>query len=408
MNTQVNLPDTEVLDKMLSKTKIKLFYKKGAVFLSSLFSNLTFEWDETIPTACTDGQNIRWNPHFFFRLDYETRVFVLAHELWHIAYQHPFRINGRDPQIANIVMDHIVNTKLLKDGYTVSKLGFEICKDFKYHEWGFERAYEDFIKNLPPPPPPPPMGSPSGGTGNTPEPDGKGPKPSEGGLHSDVEGGDPKDEQSAMGNLIRAVTASKLAKEAGVIPGEIEQIINEYLNPVLPWDILLQQWCNEMSRDDYSYRRPNRRFEDPLLPSLWDEGRLQEMNWYVDVSGSITDFMIKRFFSEMVYVHTTFLPYKINIIQFDTRITKVTELTDDEDFKELKITGRGGTSLHPVHDHIVKTNPSAAIIFSDMECNGMNDPNIPILWCIFCENGKTPSSYSWKPTFGQVINVVEK
>lgn len=396
MNTTVKLPDTDVLDRMLAKTKIKLFYKKGAAFLSTLFAGMDFIWDETIPTACTDGKEIRWNPHFFYKLDYESRLFVLAHEIWHVAHQHPHRCNDREMPLANWAMDHIINTQLITDGYIVSKLGFEIFRDFKYHEWSFERVYEDMYIQMPK--------SPSGGLGNIPEPAGAGPQ----GLGHDVIPADPADEQESMSRLIQAVTASKLAKEAGVIPGEIEQIINDYLNPILPWEVILQQWCNELSKDDYSYRRPNRRFEDPLLPSLWSEDKLEELNWYVDVSGSITDQMIIRFFSEMIYVHTTFLPHKINIIQFDTRISKVTELTDDDNFKDLKVLGRGGTSLAPVYEHIIKTKPTAAIIFSDMECSAMNNPNIPILWAIFCENNKSPSSYSWKPTFGQIVNVIEK
>lgn len=400
MNTQVVLPDTEVLDKLLSKTKIKLFYKKGAAFLSSLFSGLTFVWDEEISTACTNGMEIRWNPYFFFSLDWESRMFVLAHELWHVAYQHPFRINGRDPQISNIAMDHIINTKLLADGYKIN-VDFEICKDTKYHEWSFERAYEDMMKNMPPPPPS------MGGSGNVPEPKGKGPGDKSGGLHSDVVAGDSAKEMESIGNLIKAIQTSQMAGEVGVIPGEIEQIVDQFLNPILPWDSLLQQWCTELNHSDYSYRRPNRRSEDPLLPSLMNDDKLEELNWYIDVSGSISDNMLLRFFSEMIYVHTTFLPTKINIIQFDTRISKVTELSSDDDFSELKVLGRGGTSLPCVYEHIKKTNPTAALIFSDMESPPMKDPGIPVLWCVFCANGRGPSSYSWKPTFGQVINVIE-
>ena len=209
-----------------------------------------------------------------------------------------------------------------------------------------------------------------------------------------------------MKNVIGSVQAAKMAGEAGSIPGSVEQIINEYLHPILPWEMLVQQWLNEKANTDYSYARPNRRFDDPILPSLVADNALEELNWYVDVSGSISDQMIMRFFSEVKYVIETFLPVKVNIIQFDADIKKVTEIEAGDDFTELKVIGRGGTSLDPVREHIVKTNPTAAIIFSDMECSPMAYVSTPILWAVFHSPGN--GFFGHIPTFGTVINVIER
>lgn len=385
------MPDLDYrkLDRMLAKVKMKLFYEKGSVFLSTLLCNLEVKWDESIPTAATNEKVIIWNPHFFISIPIEERVFVLAHELWHCAYHHCGRRGDRKPKTWNIAADHVINTKLIADGYKTKRLGFPIYEDVQFKGMSVDRVYEILDET-----PPPGMG----GAGTIPEPEGEGD-----GLHNDIEEVCGVSDLEAIGNIVQAVQASKMAGEAGVIPGEVEDMIEQYLNPILPWEIILQQYLSEMSNQDYSYRRPSRRYDDPLMPSLYSDGALEELNWYLDVSGSITEQMLLRFFSEMVYVKETYNPGKINIIQFDTRITKEIELTDEDDFKSLHIHGRGGTDLAPVYEHIKKKRPNAALIFSDMECSPMPDPDIPVIWAMFGHG----SSYSHTPSFGKTFKVIE-
>ena len=409
---KIIVPDEQTLDRMMTKVKVALFRKKGATFLASMLCQVEIIWDENIPTACTNGKEIRWNPKFFMILPFETRQFVLAHEVWHIAFMHcnPEMRIRYDPQIFNIAADHVINTMLLHDGFTDKGIPFEICKEFKYHEWSVDKVYHDLYENNPPPP--------SGGSGHPDDPDDDG-SPSDQGASGgtnpgkypmaddirDTPGG-TKGTDEIIKNVVSAVQAAKLAGEAGSIPGNVEQIIKEYLHPILPWETLVQQWLNEKAQSDYSYARPNRRFDDPILPSLVADNALEELNWYIDVSGSISDQMIMRFFSEIKYVIETFLPVKVNIIQFDCDIQKITEIEAGDDFTELQVIGRGGTSLEPVHEHIQKTNPTAAIIFSDMECSPMEYISTPILWAVFHAPGN--KFFGHKPTFGTVIDVIER
>ena len=409
------LPSPEQLERLLSKVKVNLFYEKGAAFLSSLMGNMEFRWDETIPTAATNGLVIKWNPYFFMKIPLKTRVFVLAHEIWHVAYLHNIRRGNRNPMIYNIAADHIINTKLISDGYELEGLPFDIFQDFKYHEWSVDRVYEDIMDSIPP------MESItiSFGLADDVEDAEEGQDKDKGDDGNgdgadDGSGNGPKDTGSAgshitaqiIGNIVQAIQTSKLAGEAGVIPGELEQMVDDVLSPILPWEMLLQQFMTELCQEDYSYRRPNRRYDDPILPSLTSEGSLQELNWYIDVSGSVTDEMIKRFFSEMVYVKYTYTPEKINIITFDYEIQNEITLEEDDDFHKLEFTGRGGTWLEPVREHILRTKPNAAIIFSDLECDPMEKVDIPVLWAVFCEYG-VYSKYAHRPDYGTIIEVIE-
>lgn len=406
---KIIVPDEQTLDRMMTKVKVALFRKKGATFLASMLCQVEIIWDENIPTACTNGKEIRWNPKFFMILPFETRQFVLAHEVWHIAFMHcdPEMRIRYDPQIFNIAADHVINTMLLHDGFTDKGIPFPICKEFKYHEWSVDKVYHDLYENNPPPP--------FGGSGD-PDDDGSPSDQGESGgsnqgnypMADDIRDtpGGGKGTDEIIKNVVSAVQAAKLAGEAGSIPGNVEQIIKEYLHPILPWETLVQHWLNEKAQSDYSYARPNRRFDDPILPSLVADNALEELNWYIDVSGSISDQMIMRFFSEIKYVIETFLPVKVNIIQFDCEIQKITEIEAGDDFTELQIIGRGGTSLEPVRDHIQKTKPTAAIIFSDMECSPMEYISTPILWAVFHIPGV--KFFGHNPTFGTVIDVIER
>jgi hypothetical protein len=70
--------------------------------------------------------------------------------------------------------------------------------------------------------------------------------------------------------------------------------------------------------------------------------------------------------------------------QFDTMIQKVDVFMKDDPFEEVKIVGRGGTSLVCVRDYIIKENPTAVVIFSDLDCTPMEPLpqglDIPIIW----------------------------
>jgi predicted metal-dependent peptidase len=141
------------------------------------------------------------------------------------------------------------------------------------------------------------------------------------------------------------------------------------------------------------------------LPSRFtDEGRLEHLMYFQDVSGSITESNIVRFNSELKYVWDTFKPQKMTIVQFDTRITQVDEFTEGDPFEKIKIVGRGGTCLKCVREKIIKDEPTAAIIFSDMQVAPMQKVDIPVLWV--CVDSGWGIGHT--PTFGKVIRIKDK
>jgi predicted metal-dependent peptidase len=367
----------EQLDQLLAKTKGRLFFKKGAGFLGSLLCDHEFVWDDTCQTAWCNGSQIGWNPKFFTWLTPEERVTILAHELWHTGYLHMARIGVmRCPDYWNIAADHVINLRLQADGYTwgekLQSLGAYM--DPQYANMSTEQVY-DLIAPKDGKPMPQPNGSPGPNQGDQ----GAG-LPMDGDVRVPAEG---LSQDKLIGKVVKAAQASRMSKEAGVIPGETELIIDEFLNPILPWEVLLQRYFTELSKDDYSWKRPSRRYEDEYLPSMDGDNGLEHIMYFLDISGSVADEDILRFNSEVKYIHDALAPKKLTLVTFDTKLQDFYEFADDEAFEKVVVTGRGGTDLAEVQELIKKQRPTAAVIFSDLYCDPMTEnPGSPILWVV--------------------------
>lgn len=116
-------------------------------FLGSLMSKLRPVYTFQVQTQATDGVNIFINPQFTANLDFEGKVFVLAHEIWHCVLDHMRRGRqaGHDHRKSNIAADHEVNNTLVNLDFmkeaTIRKCGALL--DRKYSEWSYEKIYAD-------------------------------------------------------------------------------------------------------------------------------------------------------------------------------------------------------------------------------------------------------------------------
>lgn len=369
--------DLYQLNRELDRTKSKVFLGKSAAFLGSLMSSMNFIWSTDVPTAATNGVTFWWNPHWFLSLKEEVRKTVLVHELWHPARLHMLRLGQRDPTIWNYACDIRINNDLENEGYS-----FEGTSPWKDQSFGLtpeEDIYDQLIANGVKPPP-------SWGR------DGDG---------GDMVPMDPGDKAKAVNNVVKAIHQAKLAGQAGSIPGEIVQIVKQFLAPVIPWETVLYQFFSDMLNDDYSWKRPNRRYSDMYLPSRFtDDGRLEHLIYYLDVSGSISDHDLIRFNSEVKHIKDVFNPQKLTLVQFDTRISDEKVITENDAFDEIEIVGRGGTCLIPVREHILEHKPTAAIIFSDLFCAPMEPvpEEFPVIWVAV--NNRTATV-----PFGKLIHI---
>lgn len=401
----VQPPDRETLDRMLERTKGRLFFgqKKATGFLGSLLCDHRFVWDDTCTTAWCNGDTIGWNPRFFVWLTPDERVFVLAHELWHTGFDHMGRLGKeRCPDIWNKAADYIINNMLEDHGFVAGPKLRDIVGilfDRQYDGMTTEQVYD-----LLPKPPGKPQPSPNGAAGSPGAAGQYAPTQDPGQpMHGDlrpVPGGDTSQgREKVLSKIVKAVQTARMSKEAGDIPGEIEMIVDKFLNPILPWEVLLMRFFTELSNDDYSWKRPSRRYDDEYLPSLMGENGLEHLIYYLDVSGSVSDADVLRFNSEVKYIHETLQPQRLTLVTFDTKIQDEYEFEKEMPFEKIVVHGRGGTSLDPVRRHIEKHKPTAAVVFSDLYVHPMEqNPGVPVLWV--CVGNKQAQVH-----FGQLIHI---
>ena len=60
-------------------------------FFGSVVANVDYRANKNVPTAGTDGKVIYYNPDFLSNLSIDEQVFVFAHEVCHIAFNHILR-----------------------------------------------------------------------------------------------------------------------------------------------------------------------------------------------------------------------------------------------------------------------------------------------------------------------------
>lgn len=369
------------LNHRMDKVKTKLFLGKNSGFFGSLLCSLDFIWSEDVPTAATDGIRLWWNPVWFEKLTNEVAGTVLRHELDHVARLHAVRRGDRDPKAWNYACDYRINNDLDNDGFSFQ--GVHPLLNHEYDPKGVLMSEEDIYDLL--------LQSKLNGNGSW----------GDGGLDLEEAFDLDQEEQARAVNIVgSAVAAAKAVGEDA--PGETVKLMDQFLNPVIAWEKVLMKFFTDQLERDYSMRRPNRRFHDMYLASMDDEddGRLECLLYFQDVSGSITEADSQRFNSELKYVWDELRPKKIIIAQFDTRISKVDTLIEEDRFDWIETVGGGGTSLKPVREMILKERPTAAVIFSDLECSPMDctDINIPLIWATIRNRGA-------KVQKGQIIHI---
>ena len=365
---------------------LKLLGEPRARFLTSLLYSLKLVWTDTIPTAGTNGILLMINPKFFYELSKEERLFVILHELWHVAKLHSIRRESRDCRLWNIACDYHINNLLLKENYSSFKITVmkDCFKDEKFKDLSEEEIYEELLKEYP-------NGLPDN-------------EYLEGHLSGDLEELDQEEKSKAIAKVMEA---TQTAKAMGCDVGSgITSLLSKFIKPSINWKKVLYKYMTALlDKSDYSWRKPNRRFSDMYLPSrVESDGRLTHLLYFLDVSGSIEESQIVRFNSEIRHIKESLNPDKLTLVQFDTRIQRVDVFTSTQKFTNIHVVAGGGTSYTEVRDYILKEKPTASVIFTDLCCTPMQEVDSPVIWVTREKDLK----YASMPLFGKTIVIKEK
>jgi len=189
------------------------------------------------------------------------------------------------------------------------------------------------------------------------------------------------------GILRNAVSQSR---DFGKLPNSMQEMINEILNPKIPWYVLLEQYIQKTIVSDWRWNPPNRRMVgmDIHLPSTTKE----HLNVVVavDTSGSIRKDELSKFASEAHSILASFSSVRMILIDCDAAVQQVVTIEDGQSLDGSKLPwegrpfkGRGGTSFIPVFDWVEENgeDPDLLIYFTDGYGSYPNlPPAYPVVW----------------------------
>lgn len=98
---------------------------------------------KTVKTAATDGKTVYYSPKFFETLSDEEKMFVYAHEVMHVAFNHILRSKDRDHKLWNIATDAVINQMLKSEGLPLVQKGVNMEEAIHHSA---EEMYEKLLK----------------------------------------------------------------------------------------------------------------------------------------------------------------------------------------------------------------------------------------------------------------------
>jgi predicted metal-dependent peptidase len=338
-------------------------------FFGTLLMTSPLVETHTVPTAATDMRSIFYNPDFFAKLTDDEVIFVLAHEVLHIAFKHGLRMQTRDRKVWNYATDYQINAILAEQGFTMPEGGL---LDTRYSDRGAEVVYDELMQKQDD------QGQGQGqGQGQS------GDDQPGGGLASDLV--DPADmsaaEQAQRSQQIdqQVAQAANMARMAGKLSGSLERAVSEVLDPAAPWYELLRDYMTRNTNDDETWSRRNRRFGAVYLPSRHNQ-RMGEIVVIGDTSGSITEHDINRIASEVSAIADVMQPERIRMVWADTEV-KGEQVFEVGEPINLKPVGYGGTDMRVPIAHVEQYEPVVAVMVTDGYTPWPAEPSYPLIVC---------------------------
>ncbi len=385
-------------------------------------STHTAFWTDDIPFAGTDGKSLLLNPEAFFGkgVTLANRMFVVAHEITHVALEHIIighgcrtrgRVTLRDGKslpyvhmLMNQAMDYVINDMLIAGnigkmpsgehkGFHDPKIATADSDIFDVYAKLFKQADKIEVS----------MG---GGEGEG--KDGKGhgggfcqheaPGAAKGqDAHSAAAEHNPQQLQAAVAGALHA------AKLMGKLPGGLERLLGNVVNPKVNWkEHIRAMIARKLGGGGYDWRKGDRQLmgRNIFAPSRSGFGT-ECVVCAVDTSGSIGQAEYDLFFGEVAGLLEDVKPRRLILIACDAKVQDVHEFDSPIDLRGYKLKGGGGTSFVPVFDEVAKmgVTPDALLYLTDGYGAHAPEPTYPVIW----GNISTPGSVKYP--YGDVVDI---
>lgn len=431
---------------LLAFDQAKRWLTRKHPFYGSFLLSLEIVWDAQCPSVgATDGKKVYLHPTRCEALKAKEWRFLLVHEIMHVAHLHMFRKKKRDNMVWNIACDYTINELIIEDGAFSAIEGGLINTEWPGESPEF--IYKEIMKNAKTTPTTGhgPMGpGRDGDPGQDQQPGGQGGtgqgsgQPQDGNTPgtgcSDTGSGvtsrqlkvdwthgdlmvDPATlddaEEAMIKTKVKQMTfeAAMYAKAMGKDNALAQRVLKDQA-PKRSWQLQMHDFINTaLEKDNFSWAKPNKRYIDQgaYIPSLVGTAKPRLIGIGVDVSGSISDEMLKLFEEELSGILSEHTKLRFDTYLVDTKIVKHTEISAQDIPVDLGAMAGGGTSFRPAFEDIeTKGTPlSGFIYFTDLECSDYPpEPAFPVIWINFGRHSDVKDQYRYPP-FGEVVNMME-
>jgi predicted metal-dependent peptidase len=360
------------------------------------------------------------NPAFVERLKENDLIFVLAHELLHLALRTHDRARGSHHLEFNYAHDYIIND-ILRAELGVAQVpagGLDLPGASK-------RSAEEIVlemrRNAADMPSRTAVFDGRETTvGRMFGPGGRGQSRGDGseqGAAGDVLGPQREKEmfpddvaaQADDTNTIREVASAglALARAVGALkglrgtdPGATSQVVSALRGIYrTPWEVVLQRWMESVAPGERTFIRPSRRGAD--RSDLVPPGRRREgwmLNVIVDTSGSMAE-EIPRALGAIADFCDAVAVDQIRLLQCDVTVTS-DELLSPSELAQFTISGYGGSDLTPAMERLASDpHVRAVAIITDGDIQYPHE-QMPyaVLWVL-----PSTASAAFQPTYGRVV-----
>lgn len=358
-------------------------------FISTLLLSMELVQTDDLPyLAATDGTRILVNSQASASLSLEQLVSLLAHEVLHVAFLHPLRMQNRDPDLWNVACDYAVNWLLHTSKFALPE---GALLDASFADLSAEEIYARLSD----------AASSSSGKGKPSEglktagaisgpqkgtqsrkTSQKGPRPGTPQSYGAVLQPVGENVQQLEADLIsKIVQAAQAAKAAGKLPLGIDRYVEGLLEPKVSWKQLLRRFVTEaVGRQVQTWVPPNRRLIHlgHYLPGWMGTPHVVVA---IDTSGSISNKELSAFEAELVSLVEE-LDARTTVIYCDAAIQGVQEFMPGEPI-QLRAKGGGGTVFTPVFEYIASAIPDCRVLIYMTDLEGTfpeAPPPYPVIW----------------------------
>lgn len=383
--------------------------------MSRYVYDINFYWSGAIATACAGHGFIFFNPKWWDKMVHEERKTVIAHEIWHLICNHLERGKDKDPESYNIAGDHVINLQCGDDGFmtTLNNKGRQntnfgdagMVIDERFRGMGTDAVYaivhEERKKN--------PKSHASSGAPSADQ--------IEDLVKQALEGSGKDLQQQADEHEKARKAAVGKGLEAGSGAGTNQEILRTEGKSVwilkAPYEEIFEDYLTDpLSGGKRTFMRPSRRQIRGDLrlkgkyPKRGRKNRLTHLAYALDVSGSIQPHEKRQFLRSAKTLKEKLNPVLMTVLLWDDGIRYEKIYREDEELDNISIQSGGGTNLHPVYKRMQQLQPTALVIFTDLQVTIPPQPEWDTIWFVSTE--KVSDHYLQKVTYGNVYLIPEE